>query len=79
MKILCFFILSAFFPLPATARIAFLVFLPVGISASATHLEGNNELTFCYIFNTKTNGFEMSVSKTHHEITHFVRKVMKTQ
>jgi hypothetical protein len=32
-----------------------------------------------YIFNTKTDGFEMSVSKTHHEITHFVHKVMKTQ
>ena len=54
-------------------------FMPVRISALATHLEGKNKLTFCYIFNTETNGFEMSVSKTHHEITPFVRKVMKTQ
>jgi len=78
MKTLCFFKTRRFSPLPATARIA-IFFMPVRISALATHLEGKNKLTFCYIFNTKTHGFEMSVSKTHHEIIHFVRKVMKTQ
>jgi len=74
-----FFRPATFPPLPATAGIAIFFFMPVRISALATHLEGKNKLTCCYIFNTKTNGFEMSVSKTHHEIIHCVSKVMKTQ
>ena len=78
MKTLCFFLTRRFFPPAGHRPDRHLFFMPVRISALATHLEGKNKLTFCYIFNTKTNGFEMSVSKTHNEITHFVRKVMKT-
>ena len=79
MKTLFFFQTRRFFPPAGHRPDRHPFFMPVRISALATNLEGKFKLTFCCIFNTKTDGFEMSVSKTHHEITHFVRKVMKTQ